>query len=444
MSDAAYYIRLRGRILGPFNVRQLRDQQDRGYFSAFHEVSTDRRTWVPAATLTELFPAEAPVALPPENRPQPETTVPHPRSPWYYLSPSGDRIGPLTDEALRAMAHAGQLTAKTFVSREGQAQWVTLADAGLVGDARPGTARRPKVPWAWLGGGVAVLALLAAAVWAALALRPGGSMTIDTSQPDQVSATVGMVVWGWDEKYPDGKKDQEWGMTGSCFAISPDGHILTNKHVVIPLLKPSTKEEKKSGKISLGDHDLWLKENHVDSQQTIWVFFGGVKHKADVLHIFESFDVAILKIERRDTPYFSLATSSDLARTRSVEALGFPATSRVRMSEEDEMKSYVKQQQYHNSVGEYFERQDFVYVSKVGGISRTYADSGIQVIEHDAAINPGSSGGPLALKGTDVVVGINTAGSKSGQGTFFAIAVTQLKAEIDQFVPRPYPRWRKP
>jgi hypothetical protein len=59
-SSQSRYIRSRGKILGPFSVEQLQLLRDRGQLHRFHEVSEDRLTWVTAASLSDLFPPEAP------------------------------------------------------------------------------------------------------------------------------------------------------------------------------------------------------------------------------------------------------------------------------------------------------------------------------------------------------------------------------------------------
>ena len=60
MPETLWYIRSRGRVSGPFTVAQLESMRERGQFSRFHEVSTDRQNWVSAARVPEFFPpAEA-------------------------------------------------------------------------------------------------------------------------------------------------------------------------------------------------------------------------------------------------------------------------------------------------------------------------------------------------------------------------------------------------
>jgi len=55
MGERPLYIRLRGKVMGPFGDPQLRVLRDRGQFSSFHEISEDRRIWTSAAALPGFF-----------------------------------------------------------------------------------------------------------------------------------------------------------------------------------------------------------------------------------------------------------------------------------------------------------------------------------------------------------------------------------------------------
>lgn len=55
-----YYIRFRGRKLGPLTVERLHSLARRGRFARHYEVSTDGKRWAPAADFPELFPDSAP------------------------------------------------------------------------------------------------------------------------------------------------------------------------------------------------------------------------------------------------------------------------------------------------------------------------------------------------------------------------------------------------
>jgi hypothetical protein len=70
-----WYVRVRGKTLGPFSLERLVQSRDQGQLQPSHEVSTDRQTWVPASSLAEVFPPQpwAPELLSvPEAPPQPQ------------------------------------------------------------------------------------------------------------------------------------------------------------------------------------------------------------------------------------------------------------------------------------------------------------------------------------------------------------------------------------
>src|SRR5690242_12141571 len=50
-----YYIRVRGRVLGPFDLEKLKSLRSRGQFSRIHEISTDGQMWSPASTIDHLL-----------------------------------------------------------------------------------------------------------------------------------------------------------------------------------------------------------------------------------------------------------------------------------------------------------------------------------------------------------------------------------------------------
>ena len=70
MMDTQLYLRVRGRVLGPYDQEKLQSLVRRGQLSRMHEVSTDGANWVRASTYAELF-VGAPVKLAaPECPPQ--------------------------------------------------------------------------------------------------------------------------------------------------------------------------------------------------------------------------------------------------------------------------------------------------------------------------------------------------------------------------------------
>ena len=83
--DTQLYLRVRGRVLGPYDEEKLKSLVRRGQLSRMHEVSTDGANWVRASTYAELF-VGAPVKLvapemqvaapPPAQQPASDPIVP--------------------------------------------------------------------------------------------------------------------------------------------------------------------------------------------------------------------------------------------------------------------------------------------------------------------------------------------------------------------------------
>lgn len=177
------------------------------------------------------------------------------------------------------------------------------------------------------------------------------------------------------------KKEIGWG-TG--FIISSDGLILTNRHVV--------SDEKAEYTALTND---------------------GKKYKVEVLARDRFQDLAILKIEREEPFLFiKLGDSSKLEIGQTVIAIG-------------------------NALGEF---QNTVSVGVISGLRRTIVASGERgegeilenIIQTDAAINRGNSGGPLLnLKGE--AIGINVAVALGAENIGFAIPIDRAKIDLEKF-----------
>ena len=168
---------------------------------------------------------------------------------------------------------------------------------------------------------------------------------------------------------------------GSGVIISPDGYIVTNFHVA------------------------------GNAKEITVTFVGGRKMKAKLVGGDPVSDVALLKVDGSDLPYANLGTSDDIVIGEWAIALGNPFG--------------------------LFEINDKPTVT-VGVISSIGMNLGRQgnavyrdMIETDAAINGGNSGGPLVNSNGDVV-GINTliftgGVSQAFVGYGFAIPVNKVK-----------------
>lgn len=169
--------------------------------------------------------------------------------------------------------------------------------------------------------------------------------------------------------------------SGTGFIASPDGLILTNKHVVS------------------------------DTEAEFTVFLNdGQKKPAKVLARDQFQDIAVLKIAGANMASVRLGDSSGLKIGQSVIAIG-------------------------NALGEF---RNTVSVGVVSGLQRSVVASGRgvgsevlqELIQSDAAINPGNSGGPLLnLRGE--VVGINTAMAQGAENIAFAIPINKAKRDLE-------------
>lgn len=175
------------------------------------------------------------------------------------------------------------------------------------------------------------------------------------------------------------KKEIAWG---SGFFVSKDGLVVTNKHVVL--------EE--------------------DVEYTV-ITFNGEKFPAKVLAKDPVQDLAVLKVKaQKEFPFLTLGDSDKLELGQTVIAIG-------------------------NALGEF---QNTVSVGVISGLGRKIIASGGEfvevledVIQTDAPINKGNSGGPL-LNLKAEVVGINTAVALGGENIGFAIPINSVKKSIEQ------------
>jgi hypothetical protein len=133
-----WYVRARGRVLGPFNWLQLVSLRDRGQLSQEQEISQDRRSWIKAADVPGLFaPAGAgqgrvstasnsewPVfTLADEANPSPGSPAAE-AAPSWYIARGDTHHGPLQLAGLQRMIDAGELGPSSLVWKDGMANWV--------------------------------------------------------------------------------------------------------------------------------------------------------------------------------------------------------------------------------------------------------------------------------------------------------------------------------
>ena len=197
---------------------------------------------------------------------------------------------------------------------------------------------------------------------------------------DRVGPAVVRVETG-----PKQRTARERGGLGSGIVISPDGLVLTNSHVV-----GSSRE------IRLRDIEGFVTDAHV-------------------LGVDPDTDLALLRADgARELRYAALGNSKQLRRGQLVVAIGNP------LGFESTVTAGV--------------------VSALGRSIRSVSGRTIEdVIQTDAALNPGNSGGALVSSNAEVI-GVNTAIIQGAQGICFAVASNTAQFVLSEIIRHGYVR----
>ena len=175
---------------------------------------------------------------------------------------------------------------------------------------------------------------------------------------------------------------------GSGFIVNPDGHILTNEHVV------------------------------AGAEEIAVTLSDGRELEAQLLSADVAQDVAVLKIEGEDLPTVILGDSDDVILGEWAIAIGNPFGYLISDARPTVTVGVI------SALDRDFEPQR--------GTGRVYRG----MIQTDAAINPGNSGGPL-LNSLGEVIGINTfifSESGGSLGIGFALPISRAVRTLDELL----------
>ena len=140
-SNMRFFVRIRGKVHGPYSVKQLSALRSQGRFGETDEVSLDGNTWEPGSTLEQLFtslqkPSQSksremnaePVSVPAASTPKTSTPAPRDASAVWHYSVNDEQLGPVSLSELRQMLDLGRLTLRDLVWRQGMSEWCTASD----------------------------------------------------------------------------------------------------------------------------------------------------------------------------------------------------------------------------------------------------------------------------------------------------------------------------
>ena len=212
---------------------------------------------------------------------------------------------------------------------------------------------------------------------------------VQESSPSVVSIAVTQLTL----KSGEGLVD-EVSNIGTGFVVDPNGIIITNQHVVS------------------------------DTSATYKVITNDGK-EYEVIEILrdDSNDIAVLKIDATSLDSLELGDSDSLLVGQTVIAIG-------------------------NPLGEY---AGSVTTGVISGVNRSVTTSSgwfgsttkvyEDVIQTDAAVNPGNSGGPL-ISTEGKVIGVNFATTSNADNISFALPINRVKQRLEEY--RTYGKFIKP
>ena len=170
--------------------------------------------------------------------------------------------------------------------------------------------------------------------------------------------------------------------SGSGFIISADGYIVTNNHVI-------------------------------EGASAVQVAIAGEEDPVDavVVGTDPTTDIAVLKIDRTDLSFVTLGDSDSLQVGELAVAIGNP----------------------------FGELAGSVTVGVISALDREISinNSSYNLLQTDASINSGNSGGPL-VNSYGEVIGVTNAKVSEGEGLGFAIPINDVKTVIEDLVNNGY------
>lgn len=479
---ASWYLRSRGRVRGPFSYPQLELMRNRGQLAQFDELSQDRKNWTPAGRVAGLFGSTPAAGATSGSDPAMTAAAPAQSAEGWYCNTLTGTVGPVAIAHVVSLLHGGRLSGNSLVWKAGFPAWVAVRDvpdlachlpssqlAGInsgVGGATAGNFSSTRSPLSatratWFLAVAAALSVLTAAI-AVLALfmsnskktaqppgagdnhraesrapHPAADVSLSALALNQMRDKMGIVVSGFTvTNLKTGVSAETRCRKATCFAISKDGYMLTNKTLVEDHQNLTRAEEKIKE----------ARKNSYEIRPRLWVHFGRDKDRYDVESATPvgNFEFAILKVTRQKPfPFLTLAPRIKTIQGTRVYALGYPEAVSPRLSLDEALKKPPQNQ--GDDSGNILDDANWSLDPQPGSaIDLVHDEHDTKYIQYTALAGR-IRWGPLVLD-DQTVVGINVPDSfepeeaEGGAKKFFALLLSQAGAELNRIVPEVIPK----
>jgi hypothetical protein len=127
MTEERFYIRFKGRILGPLPPEKIQEMVRRGQITRQHELSPDGQSWANAEAHERFF--AKPVTKNVETAKASEKEVNLPVSTEWYAHFDGANQGPVDEGTLLSWIASGKVSNNSMLWKDGMAEWL---EAGVL------------------------------------------------------------------------------------------------------------------------------------------------------------------------------------------------------------------------------------------------------------------------------------------------------------------------
>jgi S1-C subfamily serine protease len=440
-----WYIKLGGRIRGPFSEDELQRMLKRGEFSTFHQVSIDRKSWKSSEDFLNQVGWESKLSADSTSK----FSRKEKESLWYYAE-NGEKRGPFSIDDLHLLFSRRVIDGDSLVFGPKFSDWIELRNVKQL--AQVFNTKLSSKVWVSVSILAVISVLCLSVIFYTSALSGGKEIAADATEfalgsakkqlspnadealliqsatdMDMIKKAVGNLYLFIVDSNGSNKRYHPVS-SGTAFAISPDGYFITNRHVVdkCGLNKSYTynPDAKPEDRIT------------IDGDIIPFIFLDGIQWDVDILHQSKQFDLAIVKVNRSSKGAFFRLSASEprLELYEELYASGFPGVSNiVLISEERILKEIAVVEGVTSPNSAVFPREKILTPSKGYFQRMRPPDNGVKLIEHRADFFHGNSGGPLMME-NGCVIGINTFGTDEAGKANFSPEISQMREIIDNHV----------